>query len=83
MPECRAIGDLREAEHFLDAAVAVRGHHEDRARQLRGAGRNAQHGVVVEFSLLPMFHDLVRSPPPLHQIEQAPERERSRKLVDG
>jgi len=62
VPERSAVGDVREGEDLLDAAVAVRRHDEDPAGRSRdGARGQSQDEVVVELALRPVGDELVPS----------------------
>jgi hypothetical protein len=59
MPECPPVRTLAEAKHFLYAAIAVCADHKDPAGNIRFGILDLQHDVMVEFTLFPVFQDMV------------------------
>ena len=72
MPEGRSLGDLVEAEHFFDAAVAIRCDRKDSPGQ-RLAIADAHDDIVMKLTLFPVIDELVRSVAGAERFEQGSE----------
>ncbi|MCU0683663.1 MAG: hypothetical protein MUF34_15715 [Polyangiaceae bacterium] len=83
VPEGAALGQIGEAEHLFDAAVAVGGDDEHRARQARAARLDTQHDVVVKLALLPVIDEFVGAAELAHRVEQRAEGHRGGQMVEG
>jgi hypothetical protein len=73
---------LTEAKNFLHATVAVRGDHQDRARQ-PVPRINSENQIMMKLALLPVVDDLVATVPTSHVVEERTQSEVSRKLSHG
>ena len=69
LPKSAAIWRLVEAEHFFDAAVAVRAHDQHWAGQVADI-LCAQNHVVMKLALRPVIKQLVRSAASLQCLKQ-------------
>jgi hypothetical protein len=81
-PQSASRRGLVEAEDLLDAAVAVRGHDQDRPRQL-ALRIDSEQQIVMKLTLLPMVEDLVATESPAHVVEERTQAKVLGKLIDG
>ena len=83
VPQRAAVGDVREGEDLLDAAVAVGRDDEDASWRVLRARGQAEHEVVVELTLGPVGDELVASEALREILEERAEDEVTGKVIDG
>ena len=69
VPKAEAVRFLCKAEHFFDASVAVGGHDQHLTRQF-WMTLYAQHDIVMELALLPVFDERVGANLLAQQLEE-------------